>query len=307
VATLDDAAEALVIKLRGLDSEIEESEHRLQELRGQIDGTVHDVDQEWAALTEAVSTFLTRIHDEGERLEQETRQALQAAAQAQQALASAGAAGRAEIAEGKGRLEGLAQHATALKQPLESLASQAGEAPAHSLAQRAAHIEEELQHAMAEARDFVRNDVVHSLEELAHDVRERGQAVRAVLAEECTSALQGTFDEWTSKVDELEQYVKAQGFLASHEHARNYVDYALGECGLFVQEHVNAVVAVVERVGTLLQELASHARETEGPLVLEGGHELLAGLEAARAEAAQTVTALDAVKDRLATMSFVQI
>ena len=36
MTTFEDAAEELMVKLRGLDSEIDESEHTLEELRGRV-------------------------------------------------------------------------------------------------------------------------------------------------------------------------------------------------------------------------------------------------------------------------------
>jgi chromosome segregation ATPase len=230
VATLDDAAEALVLKVQGLDSEIEESQHRLADLRGRLEATAHEVEQEWTALTQAVAAFLEKVHEEQQRLDQDAQQALQAMADVQQAAATTGAEANSEIAGGGAHLDALTQHANTLHTNVESLATEAGETPAHNLAQRAAQIEQDLVHALEEARDFVRNDVVHGIEEVAHEIRDRCQALRTTLAEEHAHALQGAFDHWESKLGELEEYVKTHGFLASHDHAHAYVDYALGEC-----------------------------------------------------------------------------
>ena len=307
MATLEDAAEALVVKLRGLDSEIEDSEHRLQELRGQIEGAAHDVEQEWTALTEAVSSFLIQVHEEQDRLDQGSRQALQAAAEAQQAVASAGAEARSEIEQGQARLQAVTQHATALKHPVESLAAEAGEAPAHSLAQRAAQIEQELAQALEEARDFIRNDVVHALEQAVENIRDRSQAVRQALAQEHAQALQAVFDEWQSKVVELEEYVSAQGFAASQQHAHGVVEYALGECRTGLAKHLDEARQVVEVLIGQLQELAAEVRGSGEALVQQAGSELGHGLEAARDAVNDALAALGSTRDRLASYSFVEM
>jgi len=307
VATLDDAAEALVVKLRGLDSEIEESEHQLQDCRTRIDTSSHEVDQEWTVLGEAVSAFMAKLHEEQDRLGQETQQALHATADAQQAVSSTAGETHSEIAQARGQLDGLAHHATALQPNLESLASEAGEAPAHALSQRAAQIEQELTQALEEARDFLGNTVAHGLEQLAHDVRERCQAVRTALAEEAAHQLQAAFDQWEAKVGELETYVKTKGFLASHDHAQAYVDYAAGECELYFQEHLDGVRSLVQGAAGQLQELGSQAHAAAASLVEDGGSRLVEQLEPAQAAAEAAVSVLDGVKDALATRSFVRI
>jgi hypothetical protein len=307
LATLDDAAEALVLKLRGLDSEIEDSEHRLGDFRARIEGASHEVDQEWTVLSEAVSSFLAKVHEEQDRLGQETQQALQATADAQQAVATGSAEVHSEIAEGRAHLDALAQHGTGLQANVESLATEAGEAPAHNLAQRAAQVEQELVHALDEARDFVRNEVVHGIEDLAHDIRDRCQALRTVLAEENTHAMQAAFDHWESKVDELEEYVSKQGFLASHDHARTYVDYALGECRTICEEQLDGLRPLIELVGGCCQELTSQAQASSAHVAADGGTELVRQVEAAREGAGTAVSTLDAVRDLLANLKFVQI
>mgnify|MGYP001591209906 CR=1 FL=1 len=307
MATLDDAAEALVVKLRGLDSEIEESEHRLDELRGQIETTSHEVDREWTALTEAVTSFLEKVHEEQDRLGQETQQALQATADTQQAVATSGAEARSEIAESQAHLDALAQHAAGLQPAVESLASEAGEVPAHSLTERAAQIEQELAHALDEARDFLRNEVVHEIEQVAQEIRERCQALRTVLAEEYTVALQAAFDEWESKVEELEEYVSTQGFVASHDHARAYVDYAAGECQTGYGEQLDGIRQVVEALGGQLEELAAEARRSGDTVVAQTGTDLTGGLDGTRDAVADTLSALGSVRDVLGSYTFVQM
>jgi uncharacterized phage infection (PIP) family protein YhgE len=307
VATLDDAAEALVVRLQGLDSEIENSEHQLQDCRSRIEAVSHEVEQEWTALGEAVASFLTRVHEQQDRLGQETQQALHAAADTQQAAAATATEAQSEIAEARGQLDGLAHHAAGLQPIVESLASGAGEAPAHALAQRAAQIEQELTQALDDARDFLSNEVVHGLEQLAHDIRERCQAVRTTLAEQATHALQAAFDEWESKLGELEAYVKTKGFLASHDHARAYVDYAAAECGLLVGEQLDRLRPMIDGTGSQVQELASQVQTSSGLLAADSGSELVKDVDAGRESAVSAVSALDSVRNSLASLRFVQI
>jgi hypothetical protein len=307
VATLDDAAEALVIKLRGLDSEIEESEHRLGDFRAQIEGASHDVDQEWAALTDAVSSFLAKVHEEQQRLDQETQQALQAAADAQHAVATDGGEAHSAIAEGRAHLDALAQHGTELHRSVETLTTEAGEAPAHNLAQHAAQVEQELTHALEEARDFVRNEVVHGIEEVAHDIRDRCQALHNTLAEEHTHALQAAFDEWESKIEELEEYVATRAFQASHQHAHDVVDYAFRECQTSIAQHLDQLHEFVGLLVGQVQELAAEAQRSEDALVARSGTDLAGGLQGTCDAVANALSALGSVRELLASYSFVVV
>jgi chromosome segregation ATPase len=307
VATLDDAAEALVIKLRGLDSEIEESEHRLGDFRGRIEGAVHEVDQEWTALTEAMSTFLAKVHEEQDRLGQETQHALQAVSDAQQAITTGSAEAQSEIAEGRAHLDALAQHATSMQASVESLASEAGETPAHSLAQHAAQIEQDMVHALDEARDFVRNDVVHGMEEVAHDIRDRCHALRTALAEEGTHALQAAFDEWESKVHELQDYVHKEGFLASRDHAKAWVDYALSTCQAAYEEQLDGLRQAMDVLGAHLKELATEAQRSGDGVVAQTGGDLTGRLSDTHEAVATALSALGSVRDLLISYSFVRM
>src|SRR5262245_54892850 len=195
VATFEDAAEELVVKLRGLDAEIEESEHKLEELRGRMQGVDHEVDEAWTALTAAATSFLDALHDEEEALDRQARETLEGVSGAEQAVNDDGAAARAEIDQGTAQLEGVAQHATSLAPAVDSLAEQAGAEPARSLAQRAQALQQELERAVGEARGFLQDELVPAVEQVEADVRQRAQEVHAALAQELTAALQHAFEE----------------------------------------------------------------------------------------------------------------
>jgi len=307
VGTLEDAAEALVVKLKGLDSEVDESEHKLEALRGRIEGTSDDVEQEWSALTEAVSSFLGTMRNEQERLHQETEETLQAAGESRQVIHENGAQARSEIAEGRSLLDALAQHAAGLEPGVESLVVEAGEAPARSLAERAGEVEQELTRVLEEARDFLRDEVVTGLEEVAEDIRDRCQDLRRTLAEEGPAALQAAFDDWESKVDELEAYVSTQAFVASHEHAHAVVDYALGHGQAVCEQELERLRPLLEVLGGQLQELAAEVERSGEAVAEQSGTELVRELDDTRQGIATALSALGSVRDRLATYTFVQI
>lgn len=306
MATLEDAAEELVVKLRGLDSEIEESERKLEELRGRMEGVSEEVDEGWTALAAAATSFLDALHAEQEALDTQARETLEGVGGAQQAVSEEGAASRARIDQGTAQLEGLAQHATSLAPAVESLAEQAGEAPARSLAERAHALQLELERAVAEARDFLQDELAPAVEQVATDVRQRSQEVHTALAQEMTAALQQAFEEWAPKVDDLEAYVTGRGFETSRQHARDVVEYAMGECRTACGHSLDEVHHLVGVLVTELAELASGVHVATDALVTQAGADLLQELERARTCGQGAVTALDAVKQHLASYSFME-
>jgi len=304
VATLDNAAEELVVKLKGLDSEIEESQHTLEELRGRVDETSDEVEQEWSHLTEAVTSFLDKLRQQQDQLSAEVREALQATADASGAVQEDGAHMRSEIGEAQADMEALSQHATGLEPGVDALAAEAGEAPAQRLAERAKGVEQQLAQVLEEVRNFIQDEVETALDQIAEDVRERCQALRDTFAEDAPAGLQAVFDDWEAKLDELEDYVSQQGFLASHSHARAVVDWALEECRTVCEEHLEALNGVVQEAVRPLQELAEEIQLT-GETLTGDGAELTREMDAARASVARAISGLDSVKELLAGYTFV--
>ena len=80
MSTLEDAAEQLVLRLNGLDSEIAQSHDALQELREDVEEASQAVAREWSSLVQAANTFLERLRQEQDHLQTEVRQALQGGA-----------------------------------------------------------------------------------------------------------------------------------------------------------------------------------------------------------------------------------
>lgn len=306
MATLEDAAEQLVVKLKGLDSEIEESQHALEDLHGRLGTASAEVDEEWSHLTKAVSSLLETVREGQERLATDTQESLQATAEACAAVAETGAGSRAEIVEARPTLEALTQHAAGLQPGIESLIEQAGEAPAHALAKRAQEIEHELAQVMEEASNFLEGDAADALEQLATDVRQRSQAMSAFFIEQGAAMLEAAFEEWESKVDGLEEHVSSQGFLASHGHARAVVAWALEECHQACEAQLESLQAVVAEAVDPLQALGAAAERQIAALAGSTGA-LMAELADTLQSAAGAVSALDEVKELLASYTFVEV
>lgn len=304
MATLEDAAEDLVVKLKALDAEIEESDQKLEDLRERVETAVREVEQDWTDLTEAVTSLLDKVREEGEQLDQQTQETLQAVTDAHNAVGENATAAQNEIAQANAEIDALGQQATGLEPVVESLVADAGEAPARSLADRARELEQELSKLVDEARAFLRDEVVPAIEQVAEDVRERCEVLHRSLAEEQTQALQQAYDEWEGRVDELEDYVLKQGYQASRQHAKDVVEYAMDECETGSLEQVEELQQVVGILETQLQELATEVERASKDLVDQNGEKLTRELDEAREAAVKAVAGLDKMKQELAERSF---
>lgn len=304
MATLEDAAEDLVVKLKALDAEIEESDHKLEELRGRVETAAREVDEDWKDLTEAVTSLLDKVREEAEQLDQQTQETLTAVTDAHNAVGENATAAQNEIGQAAAELDALGQQAAALEPAVDSLVADAGEAPAHALAARAKELEQELTKLVEEARDFLRDEVVPAIEQVADDVKDRCEELHRVLAEQHTDELQKAYDEWEGRVDELEDYVLKQGYQASHQHAKDVVEYALDECETGSLEQVEEVHQLVGVLETQLQQLATEVQRSGKDLVDQHGEKLKHELEQAKEAAVKAVAGLDKMKQELAERSF---
>jgi hypothetical protein len=307
VATLEDAAEELVARLGSLDSEIEESEHALTDLRERVAHATTDLEGDWTALHDAANAFLSTLHDQQELLDQRLRQSLQHVGEAQQATDRDGGQAHRELAEGQAHVEALAAHAEGLEPAVDSLATEAGEAPAHSLAQRAQELQQELARVVDEARDFLHDDVLPALQQAAQEVHDGCEELHRALAEEHTAALTQAYQDWEAKLGQLEEYVAGKGFEASRQHAHDVVDYALDECQKACQQPLEDLQHLVGVLVTQLQELATDSEHATQTLVDQAGAHLLQELERAHTTGQGALAALDAARQRLAAYSFVEM
>jgi chromosome segregation ATPase/tetrahydromethanopterin S-methyltransferase subunit G len=303
VTTLEDAAEELVVRLKGLDSEIEESQDEFEELRGRLEEVTRDVEEEWAHLAEVAESFLAKVQGEQEAMGTDVEAALQALGDAGRVLKEHGAEARGEIAEARSSVDLLAQRATGLEPGIESLVAEGNEASLADLAQRAEEVERDLEQVVADTRAYLQGNLVAALEEMADAVRARCAAVRESLADRTAQALQVAFEKWEERVDQLEEYVATQAFVASHAHARTVVDRAMEDCASACRTQLAALRTRADETAAPLAALAASLTAGADALA-QRGTDLNAELTDLGASAAAATAALDAVRGVLARYTF---
>lgn len=304
MATFEDAAEELMLKLRGLEDEISESEQRLEDLTGRMVSVKEDLEEDWNDLTESVESFLKKVGEESDELDQHADTTLQAVNDAHNAVGENATNARNEIGQAVADLDALGQQANGHAENVEPLVHDGVETPAQSLEARAKELETELGKLVDEARDFLTGDVVPALEQLATDVTERCEALQKSLAEERAEPLQHVFDEWSGHIDELESYVLTQGYESSHQHALDVVEYVMDECETASRAKIESLTQVVSLLEGQLARFATEMERAGKDLTDQAGARLLRELDEAKDAAERAVSGLDRVKQELASRSF---
>jgi hypothetical protein len=304
MATLEDAAEALVVRLKALDPEIDEARHALEEIRGQIEQTTEGVDQEWTALADAASALVQAVHEQQERIASGVAEAARASAGLGAAVGQSGARVRSEVAEGAADLAALAQHAGGVAPEVEAAVADAGEEPARRLAERVKDADEELQRVLEETRAFVEDEVPGVLSELTEAIKERCESLTEHVVEPAAASLRQTLEAWETRVDELLDHVSSQGFVASHDHAHAVAEWALDECRAACERALDPITQLAETATSSLRQFATGVQALSASVERDAA-ELLAEVARANDLARQGQRALDRVRRDLASYSFV--
>ena len=160
---------------------------------------------------------------------------------------------------------------------------------------------------MEQARDFLQDEVAGAAGDAADEIKQVCETLHGMLTDAASSALQKVYDEWESMVDRLEEYVVTQGYDASHQHARDVVEYAMEECGEVSKQHLDELQQVVGVLLGQLKEMAVEVERSAEGLVSQAGAALLQELDRTEQEATAAVAGLDRVKQELAQYSFIEV
>jgi hypothetical protein len=292
MATLEDAADDLVIKLRSLDSEIEESERQLADLRARITHVGEEVQREWTAFEAALSAFVDKVEGQESRLDQAASSSLEGATEALAAIRPQHVEVRDMLNVGQAQLAGLTAQVAARQPELASLADADGLQPAQALAQVATRQVAATEKAAGSVQRFLEETVPAELDQDAQDVRAESQSIADWMTEQAAAALQSAFDEWEGKADELEDLVAAQAFFASHTHAQDALAKVLDACGDRCGDHLDDYVQGAALAAQTVRELAT-ATETAGESLEAAATGLVNELDDAAGTAEVMVGVLD--------------
>ena len=292
MATLEDAADDLVFKLKGLDSEIEESERQLADLRARIEHVEEAVQQEWEAFEAALSAFIDKVEGQESRLDQAATSSLEEAMEALAAIRPQHVEVRDKLNVGQAELAGLTAMVAAREPELASLADADGLQPAQALQQVADKETAVLAKGAEKVQHFIEDTVPAELEQDAQDLRSEGRHIKDWMANEAASGLQTAFDEWEGKADELEDLVAAQAFFASHAHAQDALTKVLDAFSDRSGDHLDDYVQAAALAAETIRDLTT-ATETAGQSLETATTDLVHSLDEAVGTAEIMVGVLD--------------
>ena len=307
MATLETAADELVRKLTTVDGEVEQAKERFAKLKELVTSLEEQIDQDWIQLAGQVGELIQKANQERGKIQQDSQQAQAALSQldasgdtAQGAFDSALEQAESDAREFEGAIGDQ-------EDPTEELIEQGVETPLDALRTGAEEVADALEQVLEEARTFLEDEVASGLSAMRDELEARVDALNETLAEECATALQDAFDDWTEKVEEIEELVDEQGFEAARDHAQEVVDWAIAECAGSHQEELDQLADVVGVVEDALTELRSDV----GVCQTDVGEEGRGALEEALSETGQALAnmtaTLDSVKAFLARYTFVEM
>jgi hypothetical protein len=307
VATLEDAAEELVSKLKELDHEVEEGAQAISSLGGKLDTATGKIEEEWKALGERVTAFLEKVNEQAERVNTDVNESGQALAELQNGIGSDRSEAGAAVEGARGEVSGLEEHVRAQQAPLEAMIAEQVEAPLEQLAGQAEKVKDSLEQVLSDAREFLENEVVGALTDMGDQIREKVDEVREGPIQECADALEGAYEKWQTALAHMEETVVERSYAAAPDHAQEVIDYALGECKKAYEEGLDDLTGVAEVVEGALDELQQEASRRADALRQEGQEALSSGHGELTQALTEAAGALDAVKQLLASFTFVQM
>lgn len=302
MSDLEDAAQEAVERVEELQERVEKANAAFDAADAQLRQTASEVQEAWADLIERLESFRDAVHGEKERLDAEAAEADKALSDLQDAIASAEGEVEGELGDTREQIEALGEAMTATEPQVDALVQRLG-GDFDTLVSHAETLQTSIQDAATPHREALAEETVQDLKDDAEQAEERADAVKLVMAEDCTQALEAAFDDCSGKLAQVVEVVEG-AFSDARDHVQEVVEYSLEECA---NEH--------HRVLDELKELASVVAEAMEKLKSavaleqdkhEQGREGLADACQETAAQAQKMTeALKGVKQLMASFSFV--
>jgi uncharacterized phage infection (PIP) family protein YhgE len=306
--TLETAADELVRKIRSVEGEVETAHDRLADLKQQASTLGDQIDAAWTELARQVAELADKAEEERAAIQRECEEAMRAVAQLEGG--ARGARESAVPALEQVQVSTTTEFADAIRQkeePLDQLVAQGAEDTFESLGERAGEVATDLEQALGEARDFLADEVVSSLEEMQGQIEERLSTLRETLVDECGSAVQAAYDDWSAKLDEVVDKVEEEGFEAAKDHAKEVVEYALDQCAQAHEKELERLMQLVQLVEEALDTVKTDVEGHRDNVSQDGKDALDEGVSETKQALADALEALDQVKQLLASYTFVSM
>jgi len=304
MATLDDAAEAALAKVRELGHHADEAEVALSGLEGHLSDAATKLESDWQSLAEELRSLLDQVQADKARLTEHGEKTEHALSDAHQAALSAEQEALQELDAARGDLTTLDGQVQAATSEVAQLADQV-EAAARALKEDAAEVQSQVAEGLSQLHDLLSVQLVDDLRSLQHAVEERSHALEQAVSDTYTAALHAKFDNWLSTLHDVEALV-SKAFHDAHDHVSQVVEYCLYECATRHREAIAELTALLpdlEAAADRLSETITHkARELE-----QGRNALVEGMQETDARLQAMTAALNGIRELMSSYSFVRV
>jgi len=292
---LEDAAAESLANVKALGEHVEHAQQRLATVAEQVSAAAAAVEADWAALAErasAVQDALAQARAQAAGASQQAGQALRAT---DAAAGSAQSGGRAALREANEAVAALTTEVQGTE-PLVAAMVHGFEAAGQALATEAAQVAEQVEHAVAAARQFLHDQVVPDLRDLQQQVHERAEALERELAD-FAEDLEHAYEHWAQGLSEVEHTV-AEAFQRAGDHLHEMVGVALDTCAAAHQAELDGVAQEVVQAEAALHQVeavVAHCHEqaaaavSEAAGAMEGTHQGVLVVHAAVEQAKATL------------------
>jgi hypothetical protein len=250
------AAEALA-SANALDQNAVAAAARLRSLRGSVEAIDHQCDGAFERFTDVVDAFQNDLEHQLTVVDQAGEEGLRALAEAR-AQVEANALGAEEAL--KPALEGadaLREHVQAAQSELVPWWDDLEEA-AQAMIESARKAQADLEAAVAEARQFMEDEVADALRQLQDAVRTRGADWRDELREQSRVPAQDDVDDWSLRLEEVASTLE-ESFTGAVTHTGEVATFVIAELKDACDDAIRELDALSDPVVAQLQEAKAHA------------------------------------------------
>ena len=303
--TLEDACDELKTKYEAYDEFTTTAKKTLDDFTNEVNELESKVVSEFDALAEDVKDFLTKVADETNTLVEDVNDAQEDLTELENAVKSTQAEAEKEVSDGQGDLTALTQKATGMAPKVEEMAANGAEKPSQALTETATEVLRELDEAMDDAKNFLEQEVTAGLETLENMTKSWADVVVKSFTDAATH-LNKVYEEWAIKIAEVGDTVGKEAFGKAQDHAKECVEYALGDCKSDYETRLNILSNIVDETEGLLDQLKDAFEQKEGELQ-KGQESLSEEMEELKEAMEKATEALDGVAQLLAQYEFVRM
>jgi hypothetical protein len=259
VADLEAAADTAIVKVNELSSQLGKAQEAFARVQDQLERVAEQLEADWTELAHRASSAAAAAESHVALVAEECRGARTACAELDAAAVTAAGAWRELLEASRADVADLQSHVADAEPRLTGVAERTA-ADVRQLADDAEAIEAELEQALADAHDFLRDEVASEMRAVEEEIRARTAALQADLAERVPQVLDEVQAAWEEQLGRVEEILEEE-LAGTRQHAADVVAFSLEECRRGHDEAWHEVESAVGELAGLLAQLTESAHE----------------------------------------------